>query len=225
MTTSYRRTRRLLGLAPTGGLASIRERLAAAVRGWRGGETAETRYLRLALVRDRALSAALMAAVNNGIRVLHHQLDASVTRLPNDTRLPDDLERAIFGVDDIRPQDELRGLLRQLDDSSDRVRATFANVSVYEWLDPVKAIAVDLASGSLWPLDPRRARRPTKSESTDACCNRGLRPSPKLGPRSAVVAACRRREAVRPSNRQEASASDEDGQGSRRPPPAPIMFG
>lgn len=153
MPTSHRRSRRPSGLELTRHLARIRERLAAAIRGWRDGETADARYVRLVLLRDRALSTALMAAVNDGVRLLHRQLDTGAHRLPDDVRLRDDLERAIFDVDDIRLQDELRGLLRQLDDSSDRVRAALATVSVYEWLDPIKTIAVDLASGSLWPLD------------------------------------------------------------------------
>lgn len=92
-----------------------------------------------------------MSAVQDVLYLIYHELDVGVSELPNDVRLRDDLERAIFDVKDIELQHQLRGLLVQIDECSDRFRSALDRVSVYQCLDPIKAIAVDLASGSLCP--------------------------------------------------------------------------
>jgi hypothetical protein len=95
------------------------------------------------------IPSLLRDAVQQVEERIHAEIERTLARLPDGSRLLDDLEGIIEDVQDPRVYQQLRDLLTQLDAYTCEVRHAAAPDLVGDVLDPVRAIATDIKSGFL----------------------------------------------------------------------------
>lgn len=98
--------------------------------------------------RKRELAGVLRAAVLAAEDQIHDEFADLVAGLPDDSRLRDELERAVDDVCDSNVQAEMRRLVLALDVHRERLGWAL-HFSASQALDKVRTIATDIESGFL----------------------------------------------------------------------------